>query len=48
MKSNKIIIVFLLAFIIIVSACGSKKQRYNQCPTFGTKIEHTEKAADLG
>jgi len=48
MKSNKIIVILLFAVLLVISACASKKHRYNQCPTFGNKIENTDKPHHIG
>ncbi len=43
MKFRKVIFISILATIVVLSACASKKHRYNQCPTFGKKALSTEK-----
>jgi len=48
MKSNKLIVMLLFAVLLVISACASKKHRYNQCPTFGNKIENTDKPHHIG
>lgn len=48
MKFNRIIVILLLAVLLVISACASKKHRYNQCPTFGNKTEITDKPHHVG
>jgi len=48
MKYKVILVVMLFLAGLLISSCASKKHRYNQCPTFGNKIENDNKQHNVG